>query len=85
MKKEYKKPVIVMEDFSLSTSIATECDVETGNPSYNECGMDMSGLIVFLSSMGGCTHIKVDDIDGDGGYGDICYHVVAVGRNVFNS
>ena len=48
MKKEYKKPVIVMEDFSLSTSIATECDYETGNPSYNECGVNISGLMVFL-------------------------------------
>jgi hypothetical protein len=43
MKKEYRKPVIVIEDFTVSTNIATNCEVDTGDQSNNICGIDFSG------------------------------------------
>lgn len=84
MKKAYCKPDILFEDFSLSTNIAGDCDVKTNTPSANSCGLDLSGVEVFLSF---CGDIKVDAIDGgaDGEYNGVCYHVFSNGNNLFNS
>ena len=39
MKKTYKKPVVIIEDFSLQTSIAGNCELVTPMASYEEnCG-----------------------------------------------
>jgi hypothetical protein len=84
MKKVYSKPVIMFEDFSLSTNIAGSCDVDTNVQSQNQCGMDFSGVTVFLDTMNGCA-IKVTSVGGDGEYGGICYHVFSNGYNLFNS
>ena len=60
MKREYTRPDIVYEDFTLSTAIAGSCGVSTGLPSANQCGMDFGMDVVFTDVVSGCTK-KVDD------------------------
>ena len=84
MKKAYVKPQIMFEDFSLTTNIAGDCEVKTTSPGNTTCGMDFSGLVVFMKGMDGCTDIKVEDMGGDGQWNEICYHV-PYGDNLFNS
>lgn len=83
MKKKYEKPQIIIENFSLSTTIAGDCEVKTNIPSQNTCGLDFSGVSIFLDTMNGCG-IKVTSEGGDGEYNNICYHV-PYGDNLFNS
>ncbi len=85
MKKVYSKPEIMFEDFTLSTSIAGGCDVQTNLPSQNQCGMDFSGLTVFMTGMTGCTDIAVENVGGDGQWNEICYHVPTGDQNLFTS
>ena len=85
MKKAYSKPQFLFEDFTLSTNIAGDCEVDTHLPSNNTCGVDFSGVTVFLEGMGGCAGgIEVDNVGGDGEFNKICYHV-PYGQNLFNS
>lgn len=85
MKKVYSKPEIMFEDFTLSVNIAGDCEEKTNNPSNSTCGMDFSGLKVFLDGMGGCSDIPVDNVGGDGEFNGICYHVPSGDKNLFNS
>lgn len=85
MKKIYSKPEIAFESFSLSANIAGDCEAKTNLQGQNSCGMDFSGLKVFMQGMGGCTDIKVDSQGGDGDYNGICYHVPSGDNNLFNS
>ena len=73
MKKKYEKPMILIENFSLSTTIAGDCEVQTELQSNNTCGMDFSGIMVFMSGMDkACTGIQVDNVGGDGDFNGIC-------------
>lgn len=85
MKKTYSKPEIMFEDFTLNTNIAGDCETKTNVHSNNECGLDFSGLMVFMQGMNGCADIKVDNVGGDGKFNGICYHVPAGDNNLFNS
>lgn len=85
MKKLYTKPIVIIENFSLSTNIAGDCETKTNIPSNNSCGLDFSGLMVFMQGMNGCTDIKVDNVGGDGVFNGICYHVPSGNNNLFNS
>ena len=85
MKKTYTKPEIMFEDFTLTTSIASNCEIKTHTPSVNTCGVNASGINVFITNMTGCGDFPVpDNGGGDGEYGNICYHV-PYGENLFNS
>ena len=84
MKKAYEKPEIVFENFSLSTNIAAGCEVKTNLPGNKTCGLDFSGVIIFLDGMTGCTE-TVTNTGGDGSYNGICYHVPSGKNNLFNS
>lgn len=84
MRKAYSKPEILFESFTLSTNIAGSCKTDTYLPSNDQCGLDFSGLIVFMEGMGGCTDIQVGNEGGDGEFNGICYHV-PYGDNLFNS
>lgn len=90
MKKEYVKPQIMFENFTLSSNIAGDCEHLTNLPSNNTCGLYFTGIgNVFLTGMGGCSDMQVGDgISGDGYIGSgndaICYHV-PFGENLFNS
>ncbi len=87
MKKNYSKPEILFEDFSVSCSIAT-CE-EEANSADNVCGYYMTtlGKNVFVSGIDGCKYTEVTPFDGnglDGQYGTLCYHVPG-GYNLFGS
>lgn len=85
MKKTYTKPEIMFESFVLSSNIAGDCEAKTNLPSNSTCGLDFSGLIVFMTGMAGCKDIQVDNVGGDGEYNGICYHVPTGDKNLFNS
>lgn len=85
MKKVYEKPVAVFEDFSLNTYIAGDCEEKTNIPTNGTCGLDFSGLMVFMQGMNGCKDIQVDNVGGDGEFNGICYHVPSGDNNLFNS
>lgn len=85
MKKAYEKPQIMFESFAVSTNIAGDCEVQTALPSNNTCGLDFSGLVVFMKGMNGCSNIQVDNEGGDGDYNGICYHVLTGDKNLFAS
>lgn len=80
MKKIYSKPEIAFESFSMSTNIAAGCEQPTNLPSNNECGLDFSGVYIFLDTMSGCVE-KVPSDGGDGEWNTICYHVPDGGKN----
>lgn len=88
MKKAYSKPEIVFENFSLTTNIAGDCEVKTSTWGMNnaDCGLDFSGVVVFLDTMAGCQGgIAVESFGGDGEFNGICYHVPLDSNNLFNS
>lgn len=85
MKKRYQKPEILFEAFSVSTNIASDCEVKTNSPSNSTCGMDFSGLKVFMDGMNGCSDIGVTNQGGDGEWNGICYHIPSGDKNLFNS
>ena len=66
MKKEYSKPIVVFEDFALSTNIAGDCEIKTDLQSKNACGVDASGIQVFMTGMTGCFFEVPSDGGGDG-------------------
>ena len=78
MKKTYEKPQILFEDFSLSVSIAANCEYK---PKDDALFLPGEGF-VFVE---GCDVPMVGDIAGDGAYNEICYHVPTGTVNVFNS
>ena len=84
MKKAYSKPEIFFEDFTLTTNIAGTCEHKTNTPSSWQCGVNASGINVFLEGMTGCEDFAVGAAGGDGEFNNICYHV-PYGENLFNS
>lgn len=82
MKKVYNKPEIMFENFSLSTNIASDCEVKTNLLSSGSCGYqpDRFNYIVFTTNTGSCTY-KEDD----GEYNGVCYHTPGEAKNLFNS
>lgn len=82
MKREYSRPDIIFEDFSLSAAIAAGCGEKTNTPSQYSCGLDFGpGGMVFTQDVSGCT-IQVGD---NGEYNGLCYHVFCDESRLFNS
>lgn len=84
MKKNYSKPEIMFEDFSLSTNIAS-CSIKIEGHSQGACAYTIYDEFggedkVFLSEMGACSYKEVD-----GDYNGICYHSFADDKTLFNS
>ncbi len=82
MKRIYKKPEIMFEDFSLNINIAAACEYEANNNSKNSCGFALEGFddkTLFLD-VGVCTYLVTD-----GEYNGICYHNPSSTSNVFGS
>lgn len=87
MKKKYSKPDIMFESFTLSNNIAATCapGAET-LVSDNLCGKLFSdGSMVFTTAVAGCSIKVTADQDGDGQWGEYCYHVPANLLNAFDS
>ena len=81
MKKTYKKPEIMFEDFSLSTSIAAACEYGASHTQY-VCAYEDEFLeaVIFTNDIDACT-TKMQD----GAHNGICYHVPAETSNIFAS
>lgn len=79
MKKKYEKPVVIIDDFSLSTTIAGDCEFITSNHSEGECGYPTRNGNVFTSEVTGCKYHEPDTNDS------LCYHVPNDYANIFNS
>ena len=83
MKKVYKKPNIIFEDFTLSTSIAAGCERKANNVMYSCEYFDNDlGYTIFTGSISKCT---LTPQDGGDEYNGICYHVPVESNNLFNS
>ena len=79
MKRTYTAPDILFEDFTMSTSIALNCDVRVNNSTENVCGYETRNGIVFTDDISGCKYKQPDGYDG------ICYHVPIDTADLFNS
>lgn len=79
MKKTYDKPVILFDDFSLSTTIAAGCEFTTNLQGDNVCGYPTRNGVVFTSEVNGCEYHEPDTNDS------LCYHVPNDYANIFNS
>ena len=89
MKRVYTKPDVLFENFSLSTSIAGNCEVRTNTIAQGTCGVPSTGLgIVFTTALTSvCTFRVVDDgtFVVPGSNDGVCYHVPTSINNLFNS
>ena len=85
VKKSYNKPEIYFESFSLSTSIASGCEVPFTLAARNVCGIpDANGLNmnVFDPGAGGTCVISGT---GNEEYNGLCYHIPTETNNLFKS
>lgn len=90
MKKNYTKPEIIIESFSLCTNVAAGCEHTNVTPSYGVqgCGykLDRFNTVVFTSGMGCSRNELIDsNIGSDGSYNTVCYHVPNQDSNLFTS
>ena len=88
MKKRYSKPDIAFESFSLSTSIADNCELKTDTKGGGECSYPMDALgNVFLTTVAACNGIGNTPITDEQSlmYNGFCYHVPVENSNLFNS
>lgn len=89
MKKKYEKPVILFDNFALSTNIAGDCGKKTNTPAQGTCAYVVTAgpktWNVFMSDMELCTTSEATDGAADGAYNGICYHIPTEGYNLFNS
>ena len=84
MKKKYSRPDIAFESFSLSSSIAGNCEVKTDTKGGGECGYPLDGLgSIFLLNMGDCV-VKITD-EQSLNFNGFCYHIPTENSNLFNS
>ena len=83
MKKQYEKPTIIFENFSLSTRIAGNCGIVIDNQSSGTCGLDFGDEMIFLTGISSC---GPDPLEADDGlYNGICYHNPTDAMSLFNS
>lgn len=84
MKREYAKPIIVFEDFTLSTSIASDCEAKTNLQAKGSCGWIPNDRWdrgpIFTDASTGC-----EITQSQAGYDTLCYHVPSESYNLFNS
>lgn len=83
MKKEYSKPEIMFESFTMSTSIAAGCENKFGAPSRSTCGYENDdGDTIFVTGIGGACNIMGNE---ESKFNGLCYHVPVETNNLFNS
>lgn len=86
MKKKYNKPVIVFEDFSLSMSIAGDCEEHISPAAAGTCGLDFGGDKIFVGGVSLCTTEMENMVDTAwGDYNGACYHNPSDTNNIFMS
>jgi hypothetical protein len=73
MKKDYKKPYLLVESFQLDAAIAASCSSETKNPLHY--GLDSCTLEEELPGFGYFGNLCIHDVKVEGDGNDlICYH-----------
>lgn len=86
MKKEYVKPLVFLESFSLSTNIAGNCESIVGNPSKGSCAVvGTGGINMFDGGVGACDYKPEDMGEPEDTWDGFCYHVPTEYSNLFNS
>lgn len=83
MKREYSKPDVFFDNFSLCTSIAGNCEVKTDLKSQGECYVQFGALKVFTDRVVGCS--KYGIVIENGQFNGLCYHVPTENANLFMS
>ncbi len=86
MKKVYVKPMIMFEDFTLTTNMAAGCEIKIEGQSNGNCGYYSAFLDtpIFVTGVSGCTK-KIEDGSVENVNGKICYDVPISTNNLFNS
>lgn len=82
MKKAYTKPVLIVERFTLSQTIAHNCgknlDFSMATlANKTDCGWNVGGIEIFIDTT--ICDVYVEEIDG------VCHNAPEGGYNVFNS
>lgn len=86
MKKVYKKPTIIFEDFSLCTNIAGDCESIVGNPTKGSCPVLGTGnMAIFNDAISACEYIAGQMGSHDDMWDEFCYHVPTEYSSLFNS
>lgn len=92
MKKVYKKPTIVVEQFNLTQSVAQTCgyqdDKYIGKPNTSEkgqCGWDMSDAVPGLAYWTGQESKCSGNYSPDLGGAEVCYDAPAGVPTIFAS
>jgi len=83
MRKQYVKPQIIFEDFSLSENIAAGCEIRINNSAQGTCGYAYEGgygATIFINETTGCS-VQIPDSENNG----FCYHVPIENNSLFNS
>jgi hypothetical protein len=82
MRKQYSKPNILFESYSLSTNIAAGCEKKTTNLGVDICGADWGNRVIFTDTVQGCVSAV---LEGSAEYNGLCYHNPSEDYNVFLS
>lgn len=87
MKKAYESPDIFFEDFSLSSSIALNCERIVGNATQGTCALlGSGGVAVFTDAISACDFTPESlGQPGNDKWDGFCYHVPTEYNNLFNS
>lgn len=84
--KNYVKPQIIFEDFSLNTNIAGDCKQIIDTLAEGTCALLGSGNIAMFNNGVAACDYKPGDMGGkDDEWDGVCYHVPTEGNNLFNS
>lgn len=89
MKKAYNKPVLFVESFQLTQSIAGTCSVAAGgnslgspnHDSKDTCGWDLGIMVLWVDSSTNCNKLLGTDADFEG----LCYNTPSGGNTIFGS
>ena len=73
----------MFEDFTLSATIAGDCEIKTHAPAVMQCAYEavdefFGTVNIFISGVSACEFMQPDGYDG------ICYHVF-IDNSLFNS
>ena len=87
MKKKYEKPQILIENFSLSTTIAGGCESKVNTPTKGACAIKATGGInIFNADMVNvCDYTPGSFGKPEDQWDGFCYHVPVDTANIFNS
>lgn len=86
MKKTYSKPQIVIENFTLSTNVAGDCEQPYTLQAQFICAIpDTSGAGLNLFSTAFSGDCNVDGNGNTATYDGFCYHIPSEKNQLFNS